>query len=233
MRAVLLMLIVTGCTTVVPMQTASAVDRGHFRVGGQVSTSVFCGSIAEGGLGVTRCTDYPDGIPMPELRANGRYGLGHGFDVGASLQGHAAIFAPERAFQLGVAVDVKGELLRIPTRGPTHIVSLGLLGGTAIAGRFGLPLWPQVEWAVPLFYGLQFQHWELVLSASASQRFTKSPNVSPSTDTVRTGFTLGLFHREPAGFVVQLGYSTDPARFSLGTFQLQFGLFFEGFRPRI
>ena len=226
MRAILLLLL-TGCTTVVPMQTASAVDRGHVRVGGQISTSLFCGSIAEGGLGVTRCTDYPDGIPIPELRANGRYGLGHGFDLGASLQGHGAIFAPERPFQLGLTVDLKGELLRIPTRGPTHIISVGLLGGTAIAGRLGLPLWPQVEWAVPLFYGLQFQHWELVLGANASHRFTKSPNLTPSTDTVRTGFTLGLFHREPAGFAVQLGYATDPARFSFGTFQLQFGLFFD------
>ena len=44
---------------------------------------------------------------------------------------------------------------------------------------------------------------------------------------MRTGFTLGLFHRAPAGFAVQLGYTTDPARFSQGTIQLQFGLFFD------
>ena len=222
-----LALLLTGCTTVVPMQTASAVDRGRFRVGGQLSTAAFCGSIPEGGLGVTRCTEYPDGIPIPELRANARYGLGHGFDVGASLQGHGAIFAPERAFQFGLSADLKGELLRLPTRGPTHIVSVGLLGGMAIAGRFGLPLWPQVEWALPLFYGLQFQHWELVLSANASNRFTKSPNISPSTDTVRVGFTVGLFHRQPAGFALQLAYTTDPARFSYGTLQLQLGVFFD------
>jgi hypothetical protein len=219
--------LLTGCTTVVPMQTASAVDRGRFRVGGQLSTSVYCGSLAEGGLGVTRCTEYPDGVPIPELRASGRYGLGHGFDVGASLQGTGAIFAPERPFQLGTSIDVKGEVLRVPTSGPTHLVSIGLLGGAAVAWRLGLEAWPQVEWAVPLFYGLQFQHWELVASANVSHRFTQSPHLSPSTDTVRTGFSLGLFHREPAGFAVQLGYSTDPARFSYGTFQLQFGLFFD------
>ena len=222
-----LMLLMCGCTTVVPMQTASAVDRGHLRLGGQLSTSVFCGSIKEGGLGVTRCTDYPDGVPLPELRLNGRYGLGHGFDVGASLQAHGLIFAPERPFQFGLTADLKGELFRVKTSGPTHLVSVGLLGGMAIAGRLGLPLWPQVEWGVPVFYGLQFQHWEVVASATASHRYTKSPNLAPSTDTVRTGFTLGLFHREPAGFAVQVGYSTDPARFSYGTFQLQFGLFFD------
>lgn len=222
-----LLLVLTGCTTVLPMQTASAVDRGRFRVGGQLSTSVFCGDLSEGGLGVTQCTDYPDGIPLPELRANGRYGLGHGFDVGASLQGHGVVFAPERPFQLGLTLDLKGELLRIATRGPTHLVSVGVLAGGAFAGRFGLPLWPQFEWGLPLFYGLQFQHWEVVLSATASQRFVKSPNLTPSSDTFRTGFTLGLFHREPAGFAVQLGYATDPAEFGHGTIQLQFGLFFD------
>ena len=227
MRAWALLLALAGCTTVLPMQTASAVDRGHFRVGGQISTSVFCGDLPSGGLGVTECTDYPDGVPLPELRANGRYGLGHGFDVGASFQGHGVVYAPERAFQFGLTFDVKGELLRIATQGPTHIISVGVLAGGAIAGRLGLPLWPQAEWGVPLFYGLQFQHWELVLSATASQRYVKSPNLTPSTDSMRTGFTVGLFHRQPAGFAVQLGYSTDPADFGHGTIQLQFGLFFD------
>jgi hypothetical protein len=227
MRSGWWLLVLTGCTTVVPMQTASVVDRGRFRVGGQLTTSTFCGNLAEGGVGVTYCNDYPDGVPIPELRANGRYGLGHGFDLGASLQGSGAIFAPERPLQFGLTVDLKGELLRFPTRGPTHLVSVGLLGGAAIAGRLGLPVWPQLEWGVPLFYGLQFQHWEVVASANLSQRFRQSPNLSPSTDTVRLGFSLGLFHRQPAGFALQVGYSTDPTAFSLGTIQLQLGLFFD------
>jgi hypothetical protein len=126
-----------------------------------------------------------------------------------------------------LTVDVKGELLRVPTDGPTHVVSVGLLGGGAVAGRLQLPAWGQLEWGVPVFYGLQFAHWEVVASVAASQRFTASPNVSPSTDTVRAGFTLGLFHREPAGFAVQVGYTTDPARFSNGSFQLQVGVFFD------
>lgn len=222
-----LALLATGCSTVVPLQTASAVDRGRFRVGGQLSAAGFCGELPGGVLGLTRCTDYPDGVPLPELRVDTRYGLGHGFDVGASLQAQGQLFAPERPFQLGLTADLKGELLRIPTSGPTHLVSLGLLGGAALAGRVGLPSWAHVEWGVPLFYGLQFKHWELVLGVSASQRFTQSPNVSPSTHTVRTGFTLGLFKRDPAGFAVQLGYLTDPARFSSGALQLQLGLFFD------
>jgi hypothetical protein len=217
----------SACSTMVPMQTASAVDRGRFRVGGQLSASGFCGDLPGGVLGLTRCTDYPDGVPLPELRGNARYGLGRGFDVGASLQVLGQLFAPERPFQLGLTLDVKGELLRLPTRGPTHVLSVGLLGAGAASGRLGLGLWSQLEWAVPLFYGLQFAHWELVASVSAGQRHLQSPNVSPSRDEVRTGFTLGLFHRDPAGFAVQLGYLTDPARFSSGTIQLQVGVFWD------
>lgn len=227
MRALpVLLVVVTGCSTVTPMQTASVVDRGRLRVGGQLSAAGFC-DIPGGPLGILTCTDHPDGIPLPELRANGRFGFARGFDVGLSLQGQGQIAAPERSFQLGLTADVKGELLRITTRGPTHIVSIGLLGGTAAAGRLSLPLWAQVEWGVPLFYGLQFQHLELVASATASQRFTKSPSVSPSTDQVHVGFSLGVFKRDPAGIAVQVSYLTDPTRFSSGSLQLQVGLFFD------
>ena len=227
MRAAWCLSLLAGCATVVPMQTASVVERGHVRLGGQVSASMYCGAIGEGGLGVTSCNAFPDGVPVPELRANARVGLGQHFDLGASLQGHGMVLSVEHAFQLGLTVDLKGELLHIATSGPTHIVSAGLLGGGAFSGRFGLPLWPQVEWAVPIFYGLQFSHWELVLSANASHRFTASPNLTPSINGVRTGFSVGLFHREPAGFAVQVGYSTDPASFRYGSFQLQVGVFFD------
>ncbi len=227
MRGAWCALLLAGCATIVPMQTASVVERGRVRVGGQVSASMYCGAIGEGALGISSCNDFPDGVPIPELRANARVGLGQSFDLGVSLQGHGMVLSVERAFQLGLTVDLKGELLHLTTSGPTHILSVGLLGGAAFAGRFGLPLWPQVEWAVPIFYGLQFTQWELVLSANASHRFSFSPNVTPSLDSVRTGFSIGLFHREPAGFAVQVGYSTDPASFRYGSFQLQVGLFFD------
>jgi hypothetical protein len=223
----LLAALLAGCSTVAPMQTASVVDRGRLRVGGQLSAAGFCGDLPGGVLGLTRCTDYPDGIPLPELRGSVRAGVARGFDVGLSGQVQGQLFAPERPLQLGLTVDLKGELLRLETSGPTHVVSVGLLGGAALAGRFGLDPWASTEWAVPLFYGLQFQHWEVVASVLAGQRHLQSPNVSPSTDTSRVGFTLGLFHRQPAGFAVQLGYLADPARFTSGALQLQVGLFFD------
>lgn len=228
MRALPITLVVlTGCSTITPLQTASVVDRGTLRVGGQLSATGFCGDFGGGVLGLTKCTEYPDGIPLPELRANGRTGFARGFDVGLSIQAQGMLFAPARPFQLGLTADVKGELLRIATSGPTHLVSVGLLGGAATAGRLSLPLWTQVEWGVPIFYGLQFEHLELVASATISQRFTHSPVVTPSTDTARVGFSLGVFKRNPAGIAFQLGYLTDPTRFSNGTLQVQVGLFFD------
>jgi hypothetical protein len=216
-----------GCSTVVPMQTASAVDRGGLRVGGQLSASGFCGSIPGGVLGLAQCTEHPDGVPLPELRADARYGFAKGADVGASVQVQGMVAAPERSLQLGLTADLKAELLRVATSGPTHVVSAGVLGGMAAAGRLGLPWWSQFEWSVPFFYGLQFQRWELVFGAQVSQRATRSPNVEPSTDTVRAGFTVGLFHRNPTGIGLQLGYLANPRRFGAGSWQLQVGTFFD------
>lgn len=226
MRSLLLLILFAGCSTITPMQTASVVDPGTVRVGGQLSAAGAC-DLPAGLLGYIGCADHPDGVPLPELRVNGRTGFARGFDVGVSLQGQGTLFAPERPFQLGLTADVKGELLRVRTSGPTHLVSVGLLGGTALAGRFSQPLWAQVEWGVPVFYGLQFEHLELVASATLSQRFTKSPNLAPSTNRAHVNFSLGLYKRDPAGLGVQVSYLTDATRFSTGMLQLQVGVFFD------
>ena len=233
-RALLVMvaLVAAGCATVVPMQTASVVDKGRLRVGGQLSAAAYCGDLSGGLLlGLTRCTEYPDGIPLPELRANARYGLGSHFDVGLSAQAQRQVLAPERAFQFGLTSDVKGELLRVEQGGLSHVVSTGLLGGAALSGRFGLPLWAQLEWGVPLFYGLQLERWEFVLGLSLSQRVLFSrlglESPLPPITSARGGITLGVFRRNPASWALQLSYVADPARFATGSLQLQFGWFFD------
>lgn len=232
MRAALVsMLLLTGCATVVPMQTASVVDKGRLRVGGQLSAAAYCGDLRTGAiLGLSRCTEYPDGVPLPEVRASGRLGLGAGFDVGVSAQAQGQVLAPERIFQFGLTTDVKGELLRVETRGPTHVVSTGLLGGAALSGRFGVPLWAQLEWGVPVFYGLQFTRWELVFGASVSQRMLLpklgAASGLPPAETVRAGLSFGVFRR-PSSWALQLAYLVDPARPLAGALQLQFGWFFD------
>ena len=84
---------------------------------------------------------------------------------------------------------------------------------------------------MPIFYGLQLERWEFVLGTSLSERRTFSrlaqSGVLPPTSTVRVGFTLGAFRRAPASWGLQVGYLTDPDRFSNGTIQVQFGWFFD------
>lgn len=230
--ALLSALVLTGCATVVPMQTASVVEKGRVRVGGQLSAAGYCGSPAQGLLlGMTRCMEYPDGIPLPELRANGRLGLGAGFDVGLSAQAQGQVLAPERVLQVGLTGDVKGELLRREAGPVTHVVSTGLLAGAALSGRFGLPLWGQVEWGVPAFYGLQLARFEFTFGVSVSQRLLVSrvggPALLPPVESTRVGLSLGVFRRNPASWAVQLSWLADPARFSTGAIQLQFGWFFD------
>ncbi len=227
-----LFLTTSGCATVVPMQTASVVAPQHWRAGAQATAAAFCGIASQGIVGLTRCTEYPDGIPLPEVRANVRRGIGHAIDLGGSLQVQGQIESPERPLQVGLTVDGKRELFhRSGSNDTAHVLSLGLLAGTAVSGRLTLAPWTQLEWGVPVFYGFQFSRFELVGSASFSQRFT-FPRIGASTAVLgqasyRLSFAVGLYRREPAGWAIQLGYLTDPSRFLTGSIQLQFGWFFD------
>lgn len=226
-RAAFLLLVATSaCTTVTPMQTASVVAPRALRLGGQLGTAGFCGNPTGAG-GIFSCTDYPDGVPLPELRANGRYGLGHAMDVGVSLEGQGTLFAPQKVLQLGATFDVKRELVHVRAGNVEHIVSLGLLGAGRVAGRFGLPLTTTVEWAVPLFYGVQFEKVEVVLGAAAVDRFVTEPGPTGAFHTPRLNLTLGVFKRNPAGVAVQLGWLVHPLDLTAGALQLQVGLFFD------
>ncbi|MFO0595882.1 MAG: hypothetical protein U0228_11270 [Myxococcaceae bacterium] len=230
MRATWLVAVVvaaSSCATVVPMQTASAVAAGRVRLGAQLGTAGFCGDLSAGGLGVLSCAEMPDGVPLPELRAGGRFGFGHGVDLGVSVFGMGTLFAPEKVLTLGATADVKGELFRIPTSLGTHIVSAGVVQGLSGAGRLGLPWWTQIDLGVPVFYGLQFERIELVVGASFVQRMTTSPGPTGTFGGQRVGFTLGLFTRNPSWVAVQVGYFTDPAKFNTGAIQLQVGYFFD------
>jgi hypothetical protein len=210
------------------MQTASVVGRGALRVGGQLGTAGFCGNPLDGAGGIFSCTDYPDGVPLPELRANGRLGLGSATDLGLSLSGQGMLFAPQKVLTLGATIDLKRELFEVrTTSGARHVVSAGLLLGGRAAGRFGLPLSTTVEWAVPFFYGVQFEKVELVFGAAAVDRLVTEPGPTGAFHTPRLNVTLGLFKRNPAGVAVQLGWLVNPADFTAGSLQLQLGLFFD------
>lgn len=214
--------LLAGCATVVPMQTASVVPEGAWRVGGQLSAAGFC-SLYD----VTDCHDYTDGIPFPEMRADVRRGLAPGFDLGASLQLQPVAFSAAKPIGAGLALDGKYELVR---SGP-HVVSTGLLGSGAISGRIGLSPWWQAELAVPLFHGFRTREFEWVAGLNVSHRWvwTDSPGTSALSPlrTWRTGVSAGIFRRTPAGWSLQLTYLAQPAWPREGALLVQFGWFWQ------
>lgn len=223
-----LCVVAVGCSTVTPMQTASVVAPQTFRLGGQLTAAGFCGNAGEGGLGVLRCADFPDGVPTPELRASGRAGIAKGFDLGLSVFGFGQLLAPERVATFGMTLDGKAEVLRIKASDDvSHVFSAGLLFGAATSFRTGLQGWGQLDWGVPLFYGLQLRHWEFVLGSTISTRNLDAAPPSPDVMVPRLSFSLGLYQRAPAGIALQLAYFTDPRAFTLGALQLQVGLFWD------
>ena len=228
MRPALGCVLLAGCATVTPMQTASAVEAGHLRVGAQASTAGYCGSFD--GPVPTDCTEYPDGLPLPELRINARHGLPQHSDVGLSLQIAGQLDAPNRPLQSGLTFEGKRELWSSHS-GPRQILSVAVLLAAAASGRLKLAPYLQYEWGVSLFYGVQTARFEWVAGVSVSRRTLFNqvgvPSALPVLESERVGVTLGLFRRAPAGWALQLGYLTDPARFGRGALQLQYGVFWD------
>jgi len=84
-----LVLGLSGCATVLPMQPASVLSEGQWRVEGQAAISPWCG--VSGNLS-TGCAYNPGGTPLPEARVSARRGLGGAAEVGASA--HWSGYAP-------------------------------------------------------------------------------------------------------------------------------------------
>jgi hypothetical protein len=213
-----------ACGTVVPMQTASVVAPGVTRVSGQIGAA-YCDFAS-----TFRCNDFPDGVPLPALRLDGRRGVAPATDVGASAQLETMLYAPERPVGLGLTVDGKRELLRSGGGGRVaHVLSAGVLLGGAIAGRWGLAPWLRAEAGVPLFYGIQTAHYEFVLSGWTAYR-ALVPSVGgdqdlPTFHSLRFGGGLGVYRRAPAGWGASLGYDTSSDLVLGGAVQVRFGWF--------
>ncbi len=94
-----------GCTTVVPLQTASTLPKNAYRLGAELSATPWCGFAVPPSQ--ASCASWPRGTPTPEVRVNARYGVLEGFDLGASFHGAAVL---GRSYRLGLYVDAKKEL---------------------------------------------------------------------------------------------------------------------------
>jgi hypothetical protein len=220
-----------GCTTVVPVQTASTVGRGTWRVGGQAALSPWCGL---SGDVANRCASRPEGTPLPEVRLQGRTGVAEGMDVGVSLSGAAHVPA-ERGLAVrgGVYVDGKRELFSRALGGERRqVLSVAPGAGLSLAPvspRGGLA--PEVDLALPVFFGHQTEGWEWVAGAQVLERLRWSAEAADPEQRFRArtelGVSVGAFSRAPARTAWQLSYVTPVDRPDGGRLTLGFGLVFD------
>ena len=220
-----------GCATVVPLQTASVVPGGTWRVGGQVALSPWCSLSRDM---AQRCAFLPQGTPLPEVRLQGRTGVAEAVDVGVSLFASAELPAGlPAAVRGGVYVDGKRELLSRGLGGERRQV-LSVAPGVGFAlspvAPRGGPA-PDVDLALPVLLGHQTEGWEWVAGAQVLERFQSRGESADPEQRLRArtevGLTVGAFSRGPARTAYQLSYVAPVDRLADGRLTFGFGLAFD------
>lgn len=219
----------SGCSTVIPLQTASTVAPGAYRVAAQATTTPYCSwSLTP----VESCQSTPGagfGGPavVPELRLGGRYGVADGIDLGASVH---TIPAPEGAFRGGFFVEGKYEALSSGSaEGEGRALLSAGLGGGVTTGlpTSTRPALTQVELALPVFLGLQRGGVEWVFSPRLIQRFAfadvDGDGRRDALPVTELGIAAGVFTRASPSLFVQLGYSAPLSALHQGPFTLAIG----------
>ena len=229
--SLLVLLLGPGCATVVPLQPASVVPKGTWRVGGQAALSPWCGLSRDL---ANRCAYLPEGTPLPELRLQGRTGVAEATDVGVSLFASAQLPAGlGAAVRGGVYVDGKRELLSRELGGERRQV-------LSVAPGMGLALTPvaprnepapDLELALPLLFGHQTERWEWVAGAQVLERLQwRLEQADPEQRwraRTEVGVTLGAFSRNPTRTAYQLSYVAPVERLADGRLTFGFGLAFD------
>jgi hypothetical protein len=151
-------LLLAGCATLLPPQTASTTPKGAYRVSLSTALSPYCGFGA-------RC-DLPgySGFVLPELQLGARHGLADGVDLGGTLQ----LQLMSAGLSGAGMVDLKKELWSRPLEGDRRqLLSVGPgVGYTSHEGtNVGL-----LDLALPLYFGHQSAVGEWVVSARFYER---------------------------------------------------------------
>jgi hypothetical protein len=227
----------SGCQTLAPQQTASTVEPGTWRLGGQISASPWCSTTLRPDPG--SCEQFPRGfpLPVPELRLSGRTGLVPRADAGLSLYGTGVL---QRGFRVGALGEAKLELWSASTPWGRQLLSLGAGIGAAreqssVEGsRFVIPA---LDVLGPVFYGYQIRSWELVASARFLQRFTFLDVTGDGRAEVLgdawLGFAVGAYTRAPTRWAFSLEYSAPTRLLQRGSFTASVGVLFDiGGRPQ-
>lgn len=210
----------TACTTLTPLQTASTVKPGVWRLGAQGSVSPACsvtdpvGYLRLFGPGeppFADCMISPQGLPTPELRGHLRRGLNDVTDLGVSVHG-SAVFPV--GIQVGTTLDVRRQLWSRALTGTDRrqLLTVGPQAGLAVVGvssSRSSTLRPefQTDLTLPMYFGHQLDTFELV----ASPRYTARLNVTRGTNglnTFDTGY-LGLSLSAHSRSKLQLAFGVD------------------------
>jgi len=217
----LFLLVLSGCATVVPAQPASTVPAGTYRVSGAMSQGVWCGVRGH------RCTLFPDGAVLPELRANLRRGIVEGVDVGASA--YTLLPLGDSGVRLGGFLDGKVEVWdRELEPGRRQIVSVGLGGGGAFNRSFtGRNYW-EADLALPVFFGHQTERVELVAGARFAEKLSFLPMEGARFHHYSSaGLLVGAFSRGKARVGGQLSYDAPLEIHAQGVWNLSFSVHHE------
>ena len=219
----------TGCSTVLPAQTASTVAPGAYRLGAQLSASPWCGTSFP-----PQCASLPNGIPVPELKLSGRHGISDGVDLGltasasATLPGGSFSFdARPASVRLGVMVDGKAEVWSRPARGGRHLISAG--GGAGFVSESSIA---ELQLSIPLWYGFQFADGkELFAGPRYVQRMSfediDGDGRRESLQMPSLGLSVGYASSGPVRFVGALEYFASTTYPTAGTFSLSAGVLWD------
>jgi hypothetical protein len=221
----------SGCTTVVPLQTASTVPRGTWRAGGQAALSPWCGLSRDV---ANRCAFLPEGTPLPEVRLQGRTGVAEATDVGVSLLASATLPAGLGvAVRGGVYVDGKRELFSRELGAQRRQV-LSVAPGVGFALTPVSPRGehaPDLDLALPVLFGHQTEGWEWVAGAQVAEHFQSRPELADPEQrwraSTQVGLTAGAFSRAPTRTAYQLSYVAPVDRLAGGRLTFGFGLMFD------
>lgn len=212
-----------GCASTLPLQTASTVPHGAYRVSGDITHPTMCSFL------VGECADVPGSPVTPELRVAARYGAFGRQDVGLSAAAAASLGGGSHVSML---VDTKREVWRSTgSTLPGYLVSVGLGAGYRewaydAGGRDGA-----VSFAVPVYFGRQFDSLELTFGVRVIEELhfldrgaTSRRELSPWTVY---GLSIGLFGRARAAPAFELSYQAPVALAASGTFLLSAGVLFD------
>lgn len=214
-----LLLAAGGCTSFLPLQTASTVPVDSWQFSAQASGSPWCSFTSN----PDNCHVRPQALLIPELRLGARRGLLDGLDVGASVHGQVLTSDMRSSVDVGLLADVKKELWsRSLGEGRRQIVSVGLGAGiNALTNETNTV--GQADAVLPVFFGHQTLGEEYFASVRAANRLTfgYEPAAGP-VDVVYFGTSVGMVWRR-TGIGVQLSYDAPVVLANRGAITISTG----------